>query len=89
MLIRKKRNTSPNFCHFTQTNSYHWKVFLPIWNNISEQNCLDKPVFDIVNRLYHSSPMNNTLTNKIKHFLQLFALGQEISLKRKWYNFFP
>ena len=28
--------------------------------------------------------MNNTFTNKIKHFPQLFALGPEMSSKRKW-----
>ena len=33
--------------------------------------------------------MNSSLKNKIKHFPQLFALGQEIPLTRKWYNIFP
>ena len=45
--------------------SYYWKIFSPIFNKILEQNCPDKPVFNNVNRLNHSSPMNNTITNKI------------------------
>ena len=28
-----------------------WEVFSPIFNNISEKNCLDKPVFNNANRL--------------------------------------
>ena len=48
-----------------------------------QKNCFDKPVSDIVSRLNHFSLMNSTLTNKIKHFPQLFASGQEIPLKRK------
>ena len=50
--------------NFTQHN-------LTIFNNISEQNYHDKPVCNNVNKLNHSSPMNNTATSKIKHFPQL------------------
>ena len=32
-----------------------------------------KPVFNKVTRLNHSSPMKNSVTNKVKHFPQLFA----------------
>ena len=71
------------------TKSYYWKVFSPIFNIIWEQNCLDKPMFINVNKLNHSSPMNNIVTKKIKHFLQLFALGLQITLKQKWHHFFP
>ena len=63
--------------------SFHWRVFSPIFNKISKQYCLGKPVFNNVNRLNHSSPMNNTVNKKIKHFPHLFALGTEISLKQK------
>ena len=40
-------------------------VFLPICNNFSEQNDFCKHIFSKVGRLNHSSPMNNTVTNKI------------------------
>ena len=33
-----------------------------------------------VNRLSHSSPMNSTVTNKIRHFPQLFVLGPQLAL---------
>ena len=52
-------------------------------------NCLDKPVLNNVSRLNHSSPMNKTGINKIKHFSQLFALGSQIPLKRNLHHFFP
>ena len=67
--------------------SYYWNVFLRICNNFSEQNCLDKSLFNNVSILNHSSPMNNTVTNNIKHFLELFALGPQIDLKRRWHYF--
>ena len=51
-------------------------------------NCLDKHLFDNVNRINHSPPMNNTVIKKIKHFSHLFALRQQIALKRKWHYFF-
>ena len=35
-------------------------IFTYIFNSISGQNCLDKPVLNNVNRLNNSSPMNNT-----------------------------
>ena len=67
MLDRQKSCTSWKtiFCHFTQHN-------LTIFNNISKENCLEKPGFNNVNRPNYSSPMNKTVTNKIKHFPQLF-----------------
>ena len=43
-------------------------------------------MFNNVNRLNHSSPMNNTL-NKIKDFPQLFALGLQIPITQKWHHF--
>ena len=46
-------------------------------------------MFYNVNILIHSSPMKNTVTNKIKDFPQLFVLGQQIRLKRKWDHFLP
>ena len=52
-----------------------------------EEICLFKPVSNNLNKLNHSSPMNNTVTNKIKHFTQLFALDPQIPLKRKWHHF--
>ena len=58
-------------------------VFLPISNSFLGQNYLDKTVFDNVNRVNHSSPMNNTLRNKTKHLPQLFALDPQIAIKRK------
>ena len=57
--------------------------------NISEQNCLDKTVFNNVNRLDHSSPISNTVTSKIKYFPQLLALGPQIPLKIKWHHIPP
>ena len=58
------------------------------FNNISEQNCLGKPVFT-VNKLNHFSWINNNVTNKIKLFPQLFALDIQIPLKLKCYYFLP
>ena len=52
-----------------------------------EEICLFKPVSNNLNKLNHSSPMNNTVTNKIKHFTQLFTLDPQIPLKRKWHDF--
>ena len=45
---------------------------------MSEQNRPDKPV-----SVNHSTPMNNTVTNKIKYYPQLFSLGPEKPWKRK------
>lgn len=60
------------------TKLHYWKVFLPICDNISEQNCLDKLVYDNLSGFNYFSLRNNTVTNKIKHFHQLFALGPQI-----------
>ena len=69
------------------TKSYYWSLFLPVYSNFSEQNCLGKLAFNKVSKLNHFSPMNNTVSNKIKYFPQLFALDQQIVLKRKWHYF--
>ena len=71
------------------TKFFHWKVFFLTFSNISEKNCLDNSVFNNVNRLDHSSLMNNTVANKTKHFPQLFSLSQQILLKLKWHHFLP
>ena len=68
------------------TKSYYCNVFLSIWNNFLEQNWLDKPVFSNINRLNHSSPMNSTVTKKVKQFRQLFTLRSKIALIRKWHS---
>ena len=49
----------------------------------------DKPVFNSVNRLNHSSKINNTLRTKMKHFPHLFTSAPQIPLKLKWYHFLP
>ena len=59
--------------------SYFWGVFLPIFNKISEKYYLGKSVFNNVNRFNHSLRMDNTVSNKIKDFPRLFALGSQIS----------
>ena len=51
------------------TKYYYYKVLLPIFSNISEQNCIDKRVFNNVNRLKYSSPIRNTVTKNPKTFL--------------------
>ena len=62
------------------TKSYYWNILLSIYNNVSEQNYLDKPVFNNVSRFNHSSLMNDTATKKTKHFPQLFTL---VPLKKR------
>ena len=58
------------------------------YNNVSEQNYFDKPVFNSIRRLNHSSPMNNAVTNKTRHFFLRFALGPlKIDSKRNWHYF--
>ena len=54
-------NTSPILWHFLQQNLI---LGIPIWNNLSEQNCLDKTVFNDVIGLSNSFPMSNAVTNK-------------------------
>ena len=46
----------------------------PICNNISEQNCPDKLIFNNLSRHNHSSPMNNTATSKVKPSSHFFTL---------------
>ena len=69
------------------TKCYHWNLSLPICNNFSKEICLEKPVFSNVSRLNHSSSINNTVTNKTKHFPQLFVLGPQVALRQKMYGF--
>ena len=54
---------------------------------LPSQNCINKPVYNNVNRPNHSSPMNNTVTSNIKNFPQLLTLDPQIFLKQKWQNF--
>ena len=63
------------------------ECFLPICNNFSEQNCLDKSVLINGSRFNHTSLMNNIVAKKIRHLPQLFTLGPQITLKREWYYF--
>ena len=77
----------PNSLPLSTTKYWNWMMFLPIYNNLTEQNCFGKAVFNNVSRLNYSSLMNNTVTNKIKHFRQLFPLEPQINLKRKWCYF--
>ena len=65
----------------------YWNVLLRICNNFSEQNFLDKPFFNNVSRLNYSSPLNNSVTHKIKHFPLLFALGLQIDLNNSYFLF--
>ena len=74
-----------NSLPLSPTKSYYWNVFLRTINKFSEQNCLNKPVFNNLSSLNHSSPMNSNVTSKIKHFTQLFALGLQLALKWKWH----
>ena len=48
------------------TKSYYWSVFSPVCNEFLEQNCLDKPLSNKIKIIIHFSPMNNTVSNKIK-----------------------
>ena len=74
------------FLPLCPTKYYYYKVFLPIFNNISEQNYLNKPMFNNVNRLNHSSLLNNTVPSKIKNFHRLFDLGPKMPLKLKCHH---
>ena len=76
-----------NSLSLSPATSYYWNVLLRICNNFSEQNVLDKPTFSNVSRLNHSSPLNNNVTNKTKHFPQLFALGLQIALNNSYFLF--
>ena len=58
--------------------SCFWSVFLPIFNKISEKYNLGKSVFNNLNRFNHSLRMDNNVSNKIKDFPRLFALGSQI-----------
>ena len=69
MLNRQKGYFMPLY----PTKSDYWKLFSTIFNNISEQNCLDKTVFNSVNKLV---PWTILLQTKSNFFLDYFALGQ-------------
>ena len=71
----------------SSTKFYYWNVFLPIYNDSSEQNPLGKPAFNNVSRLNLSSSMDNSVKSKIKHFIKLLALGPQIALKQKCHYF--
>ena len=75
------------FLPLSSTKSCYGNVFLPIYNDSSEQNPLGKPAFNNVSRLNLSSLMNNSVKSKIKHFIKLFVLGPQIALKRKCHYF--
>ena len=49
--------------------SHYLNVLSRICNKFPEQNFPDKPVFNGVIRLNHSSPLNNNVTNKISYLL--------------------
>ena len=68
MLSRQKGYTLWNAIFYPLPNSLTIGKYLPIFSNISEQKWLEKPVFNNVNRLHHSSSMKTTVRNKIKHF---------------------
>ena len=79
--IYKKDYTPPILCHLLQQNLIIGKyiTYLQLL-----QNYIDIPAFNNIRRLKYSSPMNNAVTNKTKHFPQLFALGPlQITSKRK------
>ena len=76
------------FSTTTQQNLIIGK-YLPTFNNISEQNWLDNPVFNSINGLNYSSSMKNTVTNKTKHLPQLFSLRLQILVKQIWHHFYP
>ena len=78
---------SSNSLSFSPATSYYCNVLLRICNNFSEQNCLDKPFFNNGSRLDHSSPLNNSVTHKMKHFPQLFALDLQINLNNSYFIF--
>ena len=63
-----------SFLQLYLTKSYYLESISPIFHNISKQNFLDKSVSNNLSRFNHSSPMNNAVTNIIKHVLQLFVL---------------
>ena len=48
-----------------------------------EQNYPDKLVLNDLNRLNHSSKINNIVPNKIKRFPQLFTVDPQTPIKLK------
>ena len=73
-----------NSLRLSPAKSYYWNVFLRIYNNFSEQNFLNKPVFDNVSRLNHSSPMNNTITKKNQTLSAVIRFRPQTDLKWRW-----
>ena len=80
-----KRTMILQFLPLSPTKFCYLTVFLPIYNNFLERNCLDKPALNNISIINHSSSMNNTVTNKTKLFPQLFASGPQIALKKSHY----
>ena len=65
------------------TKSYYWNVFLPIRNNFSEQNCIDKPVFNIVSRFDHSFSDDQYCYKHYRTLLSIVHFRPTNSLKTK------
>ena len=75
--------------HFIQQN-------LIIWNNFYQFAITSKNKIPLINLFWYVSIINRSsptktilLQTKIKRFPQLFELGPQIPLKRKWHHFFP
>ena len=86
MLSRQNTSKKTIFCHFFKQNDIIGNYFHQFSVISQNQNCPDKTVFNNMNKLNHSSMMNNTVTNKIENIPQLFALGPQTPLK-KWDHF--
>ena len=88
MLNRQKGYTSQKtiFCHFTLQNITMRKYFHLF--SITSDNKITWINLHLINRLNHSSLINDTVTNKIRQFPQLFALGPQILLKLKRHQYF-
>ena len=88
MFNRQKDYTSQILSYFLQQN-FIIGMYIDLSAIISQSKIsLDKPVFNTTSRLNHSFTINNTVTSKIKHFHQLFALCPlQIALKEKLYYF--
>ena len=80
--IDKKTKIFPILYQF-----YHQHLNVGMYFYLSAIICHSKPVFNNVSRRNHSSLINNTVTKKIKYFLQLLALMPQIALKRRWHCF--
>ena len=63
----------PKALHFLQQNLKFGMYFYLSAITLQNKIALIKLIFSSISRLNQSSPMNSTVTNKIKHFPQLFA----------------